>query len=151
MGDSIKNLLHKLNHKAEHLADLASEWFGTPVFLILNFLFWAVWILDDWEIDEFTLLVSLQAILMSILILNAANRQQRKEKEVAQQDRRRDEEVQYTVEDIHEDVERIKELLSDDTEDNHYISSELGNTDDEIIDSLVKENKELMQRLAQYE
>jgi uncharacterized membrane protein len=134
------------------LADLASEWFGTPVFLILNFLFWAVWILDGWKIDEFTLLVSLQAILMSILILNAANRQQRKEKEIAQQDRRRDEEVQYKVEDIHEDVERIKELLGDDeTEDNHYTNHHDLDSAENIIESLKQENKELSDRLSQYE
>lgn len=134
------------------MADLASEWFGTPVFLILNFLFWAVWILDGWKIDEFTLLVSLQAILMSILILNAANRQQRKEKEIAQQDRRRDEEVQYKVEDIHEDVERIKELLGDDeTEDNHYTNHHDLDSAENIIESLKQENKELSDRLSQYE
>ena len=134
------------------MADFASEWFGTPVFLVLNFLFWIVWILDGWEIDEFTLLVSLQAILMSILILNAANRQQRKEKEIAQQDRRRDEEVQYKVEDIHEDVERIKELLGDDeTEDNHYTNYHNLDSAENIIESLKQENKELSDRLSQYE
>ena len=54
---------------------------------------------------------------MSILILNAANRQQRKEKEIAQQDRQRDEAVHEQVYDIHEDVERIKHMLDDFIED----------------------------------
>ena len=65
----------------------------------------------------FTLIVSLQAILMSILILNAANRQQRKEKEIAEKDRHRDEMVKGRVEDIHDDVERIKNLLDEMIED----------------------------------
>jgi uncharacterized membrane protein len=50
---------------------------------------------------------------MSILILNAANRQQRKEREIAAQDRERDEIVQDHVEDIHDDVERIKNMLDE--------------------------------------
>lgn len=94
-------------------SDFATEWFGTPLFLFMNFIFWGLWIGEHWETDEFTLIVSLQAILMSILILNAANRQQRKEREIAAQDRERDELVQDHVEDIHSDVERIKNMLDD--------------------------------------
>jgi uncharacterized membrane protein len=109
----VREKFRKINHKAEELADLATEWFGTPLFLLLNILFWTFWIVKHWNIDEFTLIVSLQAILMSILILNAANRQQRKEREIAAQDRERDEIVQDHVEDIHDDVERIKNMLDE--------------------------------------
>lgn len=84
---------------------------------MLNIIFWILWIGEKWETDEFTLIVSLQAILMSILILNAANRQQRKEREIAAQDRERDELVQDHVEDIHQDVERIKNMLDEMVED----------------------------------
>lgn len=50
---------------------------------------------------------------MSIFILSAANRQRRKERQIAAEDRERDELVQDHVEEIHDDVERIKSMLDD--------------------------------------
>jgi uncharacterized membrane protein len=109
----IRQLFRKLNTKAEHVSDIISEWFGTPVFLLLNIILWIIWLWLHISVDELTLAVSLQAILMSIFILSASNRQIRKEKQIAAEDRQRDEMVQDHVEEIHDDVERIKSMLDD--------------------------------------
>lgn len=110
--DIIK-LFRKVNIKAEQISDILSEWFGTPVFLLINVIVWIIWFEQGLSVDILTLAVSLQAILMSIFILSAANRQRRKERQIAAEDRERDELVQDHVEEIHDDVERIKSMLDD--------------------------------------
>lgn len=116
----IRRLFQKLNNFAEKIADTASEWFGTPLFLFLNVAFWIFWIAiqaEPFPYGELTMLLSMQAILMSVLILSAANRQQRKEKEDAVNDRERDMAVHEHVEEIAEDVEAIKHILDEIVED----------------------------------
>jgi uncharacterized membrane protein len=109
----IRQLFRKINIEAERYSDILSELFGTPVFLLLNVILWVTWLWLRLSLDVLTLAVSLQAILMSIFILSAANRQQRKERQIALEDRKRDELVQDHVEEIHDDVERIKSMLDD--------------------------------------
>lgn len=112
--------MQKAKKTAERFADIVSEWFGTPLFLFINLAFWIFWIATQQEpfpYGELTMLLSMQAIIMSILILAAANRQQRKEKELAEHDRERDMAVHEQVEDIHDDVEAIKHMLDEIVDD----------------------------------
>lgn len=116
----IKHLLHKFNKATEQVSDKFSEWFGRPWFLLLNISFWVLWIgrgTEPFPYGELTMMLSMQAIIMSILILNAANVQQRKEREIAERDRQRDIAVRDQVDDIHEDVELIKDMLDEVLED----------------------------------
>lgn len=116
----IRDLIIRSKRAAEKFADKVSEWFGTPLFLFLNIGFWLIWIsigIEPFPFGELTMLLSMQAIIMSILILAAANRQQRKEKELAEHDRQRDMAVHEQVEDIHDDVEAIKHMLDEIVDD----------------------------------
>jgi uncharacterized membrane protein len=111
-----KNLFQKINAAAEHISDKASEWFGKPLSIVLHMLFWGAWIgfrIENPPYGDLTLFVSLEAILMSALILNASNRQQDTDSEMMKKDIRIGEKVSDQVKHLHQDVEELKELLEE--------------------------------------
>ncbi|MDO8523255.1 MAG: DUF1003 domain-containing protein [bacterium] len=83
-------LLKKLEGKkslTDKLADLLTSYFGTVLFLIGNFLFFAFWILvnigmvsgivpfDQFPFGLLTMIVSLEAIFLSTVVLISQNRE----------------------------------------------------------------------------
>ncbi|HEV8601331.1 MAG TPA: DUF1003 domain-containing protein [Patescibacteria group bacterium] len=74
---------------AEKLADWMTETFGTFTFLVLNLIFFAVWLLintgflpgmaifDPYPFNMLTSLVSLEAIILAVFVLISQNRAQR--------------------------------------------------------------------------
>ena len=110
-----------MNKRAEDLSDKASVWFGHPLFLLFNVIFWTYWIAGDHEkfpFGELTLLVSLEAIVMSILILNSANRKgdadtllMRKDIVMSEDLNDKVDELQDNVEEIHSHIEDIIDIL----------------------------------------
>ena len=105
-------------------ADHMSDWFSHPLFLIINIVFWAAWIgtqREEFPYGQLTLIVSLEAIFMSILILNSSTRKGHEDTELMLKDLRMSQGVWDTVDemhedidDIHDDIEEIKSLLVDD-------------------------------------
>ena len=120
---AIKHLFQTVTYWAERLADTTSKWFGHPIFLLANFLFWVIWIfarVEEFPFGGLTLFVSLEAILMSILILNASTRRGKEDTQLMMKDLDISEEMQETVEEmqsdldhIHEGITRIKDLLEE--------------------------------------
>lgn len=76
----------KFFHK---LADWASYWFGTPQFLGLHLAWWGYWFIfrpEPYPFNFLTMLLSLEAIVLAILILNSDNRQGVKDRKMVQKD-----------------------------------------------------------------
>jgi uncharacterized membrane protein len=114
-------MFRKLNKRAEDLSDKTSVWFGHPLFLFSNVIFWTYWIAgrhEDFPYGELTLFVSLEAIVMSILILNAANRKgdadtllMRKDINISEDLNDKVDELQDNVDEIHSHIEDIIDIL----------------------------------------
>lgn len=55
------------------IAEKLSKWFGSAPFLILHIIWFAAWFIFKLPTDLLTLIVSLEAIFLTILILRAEN------------------------------------------------------------------------------
>lgn len=120
---NIKNFLLKLNAVSEKFADRMSDVFGHPLFLLANMIVWLVWIgggLEDAPYGDLTLLVSLEAIFMSILILNSSTRKGHEDTRLMIKDINMGKDMQQTIdhlqddlEELHENIEEIKDILDD--------------------------------------
>jgi uncharacterized membrane protein len=87
------------------VCDWAAEAFGKPWFLAAHLVMWACWIGFSFEAYPYqllTMILSLEAIVMSILILNSSNRQGDKDRKIIQKDLDLDHATQKTVQKIWE-------------------------------------------------
>lgn len=90
--DTIRSFKAKVNNKrsvSDKIADLLTASFGTVIFLVLNAIFFAVWILwntgtipglptiDPFPFGLLTMVVSLEAICLAIIVLISQNREAR--------------------------------------------------------------------------
>jgi len=57
----------------DKLAERLSQWFGSAPFLLLHVIWFIVWFVLGLKTDLLTLIVSLEAIFLTILILRAEN------------------------------------------------------------------------------
>lgn len=87
------------------LCDWAAVSFGKPWFLAAHFVFWGIWIglrVEAYPYQLLTMILSLEAIVMSILILNSSNRQGDADRAIIQKDLDLDHTTQKTVQKIWE-------------------------------------------------
>lgn len=74
----IKDLIEKESYLI-HLLDSINNWVGSWTFFILHIIWFTAWILLRADIDVLTLILSMEAILLVILLLMAQNRQNAKD------------------------------------------------------------------------
>jgi len=126
----MKNFLLKIKHlflhfekKVEEISDWTAEVSASPWFLISHLIWWACWI--GFKIEAFpygllTLIVSLEAIILSSLLLSSGNREGEVEKKIARKDLSISKETNWMVEEIHEIVRDLQEdvrVLRDEDEE----------------------------------
>ena len=79
---------------------------------MLHIIWWAVWIgfkIEPFPYGLLTLIVSLEAIILSSLLLSSGNREGEVEKKIARKDLSISKETKWMVEDIHEIVRDLQE------------------------------------------
>ena len=79
---------------------------------MLHIIWWAVWIgfkIEPFPYGLLTLIVSLEAIILSSLLLSSGNREGEVEKKIARKDLSISKETNWMVEDIHEIVRDLQE------------------------------------------
>ena len=116
---NIKKLIKTVEKRAAELSDWAAHISGTPWFLIVHVVWFALWI--DLGVEKFpfgllTMIVSLEAILLSGLILNATDRESERDRQVMNRDLRISKETQKLLEHMHEEMVEIKSYLTGDEE-----------------------------------
>ena len=122
----IKKLFQYINAKAERFADLASEWFGTPLSILIHLIFWASWIMTDgygedaFPFGELTMILSLEAIFLSMLILNSSTRQVKRDSTKIHENADISAEVRTDVRALHDEIEDILELLDIEPDDDEF-------------------------------
>ena len=112
---NIKQIVKKIGKRVEELSDWAAHASGTPWFLIVHLIWFALWI--DLGVEKFpfgllTMIVSLESILLSGLILNATDRESERDRKVMNRDLRVSKETQKLLEHMHEEMVEIKIYLT---------------------------------------
>ena len=117
---------HRFNHfanRVEELSDWTAEVSANPWFLIIHIIWWGIWIgfkVEPFPYGLLTLIVSLEAIILSSLLLSSGNREGEVEKKIARKDLQISKETNFMVEEIHEIVRDLQEdvrLLRDEEEE----------------------------------
>ena len=108
----IKHLFLHFEKRVEEISDWTAEVSASPWFLISHLIWWACWI--GFKIEAFpygllTLIVSLEAIILSSLLLSSGNREGEVEKKIARKDLSISKETNWMVEEIHEIVRDLQE------------------------------------------
>jgi uncharacterized membrane protein len=115
----MKNFLLKFKHlflhfekKIEELSDWTAEISANPWFLIIHAIWWACWIIfkvEPFPYGLLTMILSLEAIILSALLLSSSNREGDVEKKIARKDLSISKETNWMVEEIHEIIRDLQE------------------------------------------
>ena len=117
----IQQLLSKFERKAEKISDVVAYWSGKPLFLICHIIWWAGWIWGEVEPFPYgllTMILSLEAIVLSALILSASNRVAEKDRKMMIEEYELTEETSEIIDRIATDIVKIK-LILDKLNDKH--------------------------------
>lgn len=100
----------------QRIADWATNAFGTPQSLGFHLLWWTIWFsfhIEHPPYGELTLIVSLEAIILAILILNSSTHQGEKDRSIINEDLKLDNRTHKLVEEIWKKVAPGEELNDD--------------------------------------
>lgn len=118
----IRNLLRNINKRAEWFSDRVSDLFGKPMFLLVHTIWWAIWIvggIERYPYGLLTLTVSLEAILLSGLILNSSNRAAREDKRLMNKDYNLSQDTNEIVDRMWEEIQDLKALIRSEQMEHH--------------------------------
>ena len=109
---TIKHYFKVFSKRIEQLSDWTADISAHPMFLILHVFWWGCWI--GFKVEAFpygllTLIVSLEAIILSSLLLSSGNREGEAEKKIARKDLRLSTETNIMVEEIHDMIRDLQE------------------------------------------
>ena len=118
-----KHLFTHFENRIEELSDWTAEISASPWFLVLHITWWSCWIIFKVEAFPYgllTLIVSLEAIILSCLLLSSGNREGDVEKKIARKTLINTKETNWMTEEILEVVRDLQEdvrLLKDEEEE----------------------------------
>jgi uncharacterized membrane protein len=110
----IKKIVRFLENKVEELADWSAHTAGSPWFLMVHAVWFAAWII--FQVEPFpygllTMIVSLEAILLSGLILSATDRESERDRTIMKRDLKVSKETQELLIHMHEELAEIKQYV----------------------------------------
>lgn len=111
---NIKKIVKAIEKRTEELSDLAAHTFGTPWFLVVHLVWFASWIIlkvESFPYGLLTMIVSLESILLSGLILSAADRESQRDRQVMNRDLRISKETQKLLEQMHDEFNEMKDYV----------------------------------------
>ena len=118
-----KHLFTHFENRIEELSDWTAEISASPWFLVLHIIWWSCWIIFKVEPFPFgllTMILSLEAIILSALLLSSSNREGDVEKKIARKTLTSTKETNWMTEEILEVVRDLQEdvrLLKDEEEE----------------------------------
>jgi uncharacterized membrane protein len=122
----MKKIIRKIKHsfrifekKIEELADWTADVSASPWFLIFHAIWWVCWIVfkvEPFPYGLLTMILSLEAIILSALILSSSNREGEAEKKISRKTLSNTkatnwmtEEILEVVRDLQEDVRNLRD------------------------------------------
>jgi uncharacterized membrane protein len=70
-----KQIINMRRWRRIRLIDSMNSWVGSWAFLVVHILWFVIWLAWQWDINLLTMIVSLEAIVLMIILLMAQNRQ----------------------------------------------------------------------------
>ena len=70
-----KKFINMKKIRGIQLVDSMNSWVGSWVFLFVHIIWFMLWLTQRWDINVLTMIVSLEAIILMIILLMAQNRQ----------------------------------------------------------------------------
>lgn len=114
-----KHLFIHFENKIEEISDWTAEVSASPWFLILHAIWWICWIafkVEPFPYGLLTMILSLEAIVLSALLLSSSNREGDIEKKIARKTLSNTKETNWMTEeilgvvrDLQEDIRSIKD------------------------------------------
>ena len=92
-----------MNKRLDKISDIITEFCGNIKFVILHLIWWTAWIAFGVEVFPYgllTLVVSLEAIVLSTFILMSQNRETIRDRETSRHDLELDEETNYLLKEV---------------------------------------------------
>lgn len=112
MAKKIKNL--SLMERFQFI-DSMNALVGSWLFLVIHVVWFTIWLAYDWDINMLTMIVSLEAIILMILLLMAQNRQSMRDDLRDEMDLQADlrsaklaEEILMHIETMRRDIKKLK-------------------------------------------
>jgi len=108
-----KHLFVHFENRIEEMSDWTAEISASPWFLIIHLIWWAGWIgfkVEAFPFGLLTLVVSLEAIVLSSLLLSSSNREGDQEKKIARKTLSNTKETNWMAE---ETLEILRDLQED--------------------------------------
>jgi len=118
-----KHLFTHFENRIEEISDWTAEVSASPWFLILHAIWWSCWIVfkvEPFPYGLLTMILSLEAIVLSALLLSSSNREGDVEKKIARKTLSNTKETNWMTEEILEVVRDLQEdvrLLRDEEEE----------------------------------
>ena len=119
MDQIIKHFFNRFGKRIEEISDWTADISASPWFLITHIIWWGFWIgfkVEPFPYGLLTLIVSLEAIVLSSLLLSSSDREADIEKKIARKDLQisketnmMSEEILEIVRDLQEDVRNLRE------------------------------------------
>ena len=119
MDQIIKHFFNRFGKRIEEISDWTADISASPWFLITHIIWWGLWIgfkVEPFPYGLLTLIVSLEAIVLSSLLLSSSDREADIEKKIARKDLQisketnmMSEEILEIVRDLQEDVRNLRE------------------------------------------
>lgn len=111
---NIKKIARFVENRVEELADWAAHASGSPWFILGHMTWFASWII--FEVEPFpygllTMIVSLEAIILSGLILSATDRESNRDRNIMIRDLKISKETQELLIHMHEELAEIKQYV----------------------------------------
>ncbi|MFA6466692.1 MAG: DUF1003 domain-containing protein [Patescibacteria group bacterium] len=111
IADLQSNQLQEL--KRIRIIDSMNSWVGSWFFLFFHVIWFTLWLMMSWDIDMLTMIVSLEAIVLMILLLMSQNRQGIKDDLRDEADYQADINSLKTAQKILDEVKEIKEEIKE--------------------------------------
>jgi len=108
----IKHSFRIFEKRIEELADWTAETSASPWFLIIHAVWWGCWIgfkVEPFPYGLLTMILSLEAIILSALILSSSNREGEAEKKISRKTLSNTKETNWMTEEILEAVRDLRE------------------------------------------
>ena len=108
----VKHLFTHFENRIEELSDWTAEISASPWFLILHAIWWICWIVfkvEPFPYGLLTMILSLEAIVLSALLLSSSNREGDIEKKIARKTLNNTKETNWMTEEILEAVRDLQE------------------------------------------
>lgn len=118
----IKHIFNVFEKKVEEISDVTADISASPWFLIFHIVWWSIWIgfkVEPFPYGLLTLIVSLEAIILSSLLLSSGNREGEVEKKITRKTLSNTKATNWMTEEILEVVRDLQEdirILRDEEE-----------------------------------